>query len=106
MHVNEGKIRNFPCLGEITDEISGENKRNRGNHCIINRKYRFLKKHEKPCCLYRLRARDVKMVDQILLFISILDRPQFSGHQYVADKLMRTAGSRVLIIGSQKHAYE
>ena len=33
-----------------------------------------------------------------------LDRLQFSGHQYVADKLMRTAGSRILIIASQKHA--
>ena len=28
---------------------------------------------------------------------------QFSGHQYVADKLMRTGSSRILIIASQKH---
>ena len=32
------------------------------------------------------------------------DRLQFSGHQYVADKLMRTVGSHILIIASQKHA--
>ena len=34
------------------------------------------------------------------LFDLSSDRLQFSGHQYVADKLMRTAGSRILIIGS------
>ena len=34
----------------------------------------------------------------------IWDRLQFSGHQYVADKLMRTACSHILIIASQKHA--
>ena len=37
MHVNEGKIRNFPCSGEITDLIPRENKRNRGNHGIMIR---------------------------------------------------------------------
>ena len=35
-----------------------------------------------------------------ILAMLFMDRLQFSGHQYVADKLMRTAGSRILIIGS------
>ena len=42
MHVNEGKIRNFPSEEKLEIKSPGENKRNRGNHGITYKKEHFL----------------------------------------------------------------